>query len=153
MTKSRSAPVRRTRRTRRTRRRGTVRKPLVRRTKRNTNNTKIVEVDNVEKLNSVNNLLQKKRPALVWFYADWCGHCQSMKPEWEKFESKCGRTPGNKMVVKVNSNFQPNLTNNLAGISQHVQGYPSIFKVRGNRLSRYDGERHHASLLKALRTL
>lgn len=150
MTKSRSAPVRRTRRTRR---RGTVRKPLVRRTKRNTNNTKIVEVDNVEKLNSVNNLLQKKRPALVWFYADWCGHCQSMKPEWEKFESKCGRTPGNKMVVKVNSNFQPNLTNNLAGISQHVQGYPSIFKVRGNRLSRYDGERHHASLLKALRTL
>ena len=126
MTKSRSVPVRRTRRApvRRTRRRGTVRKPLVRRTKRNTHNTKIVEVDNVEKLNSVNDLLQKKRPALVWFYADWCGHCQSMKPEWQKFESKCGRTPGNKMVVKVNSNFQPNLTNNLAGISQHVQGYP-----------------------------
>ena len=76
-----------------------------------------------------------------------------MKPEWQQFESKCGKTPGNKMVVKVNSNFQPNLTSNLAEISKHVQGYPSIFQVRGNRLSRYDGERHHASLLKALRTL
>ena len=149
MPRTRRAPVRRTRRTRR--RKAPVRRRSI--VKRNTNNTKIVEVDSVEKLKSVNHSLQKKRPALVWFYADWCGHCQSMKPEWQEFESKCGKTPGNKMVVKVNSNFQPNLTNNLADISKHVQGYPSIFQVRGNRLSRYEGERHHASLLKALRTL
>lgn len=115
--------------------------------------TKIVEVDSEEKLNSVNHLLQKKRPALIWFYADWCGHCNAMKPEWQKFESKCSRTPGNKMVVKVNSDFQPNLTSNLAEISKHVEGYPSIFQVRGNRLRRYDGQRHHVPLLKALRTL
>ena len=130
-------------------RRAPVRKPKT----RNSKNTKIVEVDSVEKLNSVNNLLQKKRPALVWFYANWCGHCQSMKPEWQQFESKCGKTPGNKMVIKVNSDFQPHLTSNLLDISKHVQGYPSIFQVRGNRLSRYSGDRDHVSFLNALKGL
>ena len=141
------------RRTIRKRRRGTVGKPKVRKTKSKTNNTEIVEVDSPEKLNLVNNSLQRKRPALIWFYADWCGHCNAMKPEWEKFESKCGRTPGNKMVIKVNSDFQPHLTSNLAAISRHIEGYPSIFQVRGNRLSRYGGDRHHIPLLKALRSL
>ena len=147
--------VRKTIRKRRTRtkRRGTVGKPKVRKTKSKTNNTEIVEVDSSEKLNLVNNSLQRKRPALIWFYADWCGHCKQMKPEWEKFESKCGRTPGNKMVVKVSSEFQPHLTSNLAEISRHIEGYPSIFEVNGNRIRRYSGERHHIPLLKALRSL
>ena len=25
---------------------------------------------------------------LVWFYADWCGHCKSMKTEWDTASSK-----------------------------------------------------------------
>ena len=39
-------------------------------------------------LNNFNNNI-KKGPWLVWFYADWCGHCTNMKSEWEKLESKC----------------------------------------------------------------
>ena len=31
----------------------------------------------------------KKGVWLVWFYADWCGHCVNMKPEWEQLEKKC----------------------------------------------------------------
>ena len=112
-----------------------------------------IEVNDHINLGKVNNLLKKKRPALILFYANWCGHCQAMKPEWEKLEDSCERIPGNKMVVKVSSDFQPHLTSNLGDISKHVEGYPSIFQVNGNRLSRYGGERNHASFLNALRSL
>ena len=39
----------------------------------------------------INKLQQAKKSTnvLVWYYADWCGHCQMMKDEWEKLvESK-----------------------------------------------------------------
>ena len=25
---------------------------------------------------------------MILYYADWCGHCKTMKPEWEKATSK-----------------------------------------------------------------
>ncbi len=157
-------PVRRTRtRTRRraqnpvkriSKRNNSARKRTLKR-KQSTKSSKSqhIEVNDHINLGKVNNLLKKKRPALILFYANWCGHCQAMKPEWEKLEESCGRIPGNKMVVKVNSDFQPHLTSNLADISRHVVGYPSIFQVKGNRLSRYGGERDHVSFLKALKGL
>lgn len=30
----------------------------------------------------------KNGDTMVLYYSDWCGHCQMMKPEWEKFEER-----------------------------------------------------------------
>ena len=123
----------------------------IKRKSSNSKTTEIVEVDNEQKNNSVNNLLNKQKKALIWFYADWCGHCQQMKPEWEKFEDKCKKLKGNRMVVKVNSDFQPKLTENLSAIANHVEGYPTILTVKGNRIQKYNGPREHNNLLNYLR--
>tara|TARA_X000000950_G_C13570225_1_gene519206 strand:+ start:128 stop:649 length:522 start_codon:yes stop_codon:yes gene_type:complete len=151
-------PVRRTRTRRRAqksvKRNNSARKRTLKR-KQSTKSSKSqhIEVNDHINLGKVNNLLKKKRPALILFYANWCHHCQAMKPEWEKLEELCGRIPGNKMVVKVNSDFKNHLKGNLADISRHVVGYPSIFQVKGNRLVRYGGERDHVSFINALKGL
>jgi thiol-disulfide isomerase/thioredoxin len=31
---------------------------------------------------------EKNKGVMVFFYADWCGHCQKAKPEMAKFEAK-----------------------------------------------------------------
>ena len=33
-----------------------------------------------------NNKKEKKELYVVLFYAEWCPHCQHMKPEWEKMK-------------------------------------------------------------------
>ena len=37
--------------------------------------------------------------ALVFFYADWCGHCQRFKPEWNKFKNEMNNKVVNGKVL------------------------------------------------------
>ena len=51
-------------------------------------------------------LLNTKKHDFVFvdFYADWCGHCKTFKPEWAKLESTINRMgnkiKGNNVTVK-----------------------------------------------------
>ena len=40
---------------------------------------------------------------MVLYYADWCGHCQTMKPEWQKVVNKM-KNKNNVNVAEVESN-------------------------------------------------
>ena len=57
---------------------------------------------------------------LVW--APWCGHCQRMKPEWNRVESN---PPPGVHVMSVNSDEHPELTQALG-----AQGFPTILGFR-----------------------
>ena len=42
-----------------------------------------------EELNSeeeADKLLTDKGPLMIIYYAEWCGHCQRLKPEWKKLK-------------------------------------------------------------------
>ena len=45
-----------------------------------------LDVDNDTNLEKFNNE-HTKGVWFVWFYADWCGHCQHMVPHWEELKS------------------------------------------------------------------
>ena len=97
-------------------------------------------------LNNFNNNI-KKGPWLVWFYADWCGHCTNMKSEWEKLESKC-KTNNKLNIARVNDEMKDKLHNN---IGNDVMGFPTIRLYNNGKLdNEYKGERDNNSLLEFL---
>ena len=78
---------------------------------------------------------------MVLYYADWCGHCKTIKPEWQK-------------VVDNLSNPRNNITNkvNVAEIeSQHIgkllnkpeiEGFPTIKMYnKGKEIANFEDER------------
>ena len=77
-------------------------------------------------------------------YADWCGHCQQLKPEWSKMKTNV--TKHNKKHLQI-VEIEESQTEKMANFkAQHpnlqVNGYPTIFKIHPNgHIEYYSGER------------
>ena len=78
-----------------------------------------VKVSSPNEATDLSNLL-KDGDWMVLYYADWCGHCQSMKPEWQKVVNKMK----NKNIVNV-AEVESNHINSLINKPQ-VNGFPTI---------------------------
>jgi protein disulfide-isomerase-like protein len=83
--------------------------------------------------------LKLKDNTLVLFYADWCGHCQRVKPIWDELSSKFNLHKvdcSNSKDMKVVKNLQ-------------IEGYPTIlFFKNGEAKGKYDGDRSAESLVE-----
>ena len=105
------------------------------------------------------NKTQKKHVGVVTIgliYANWCGHCQALKPEWKKMKYNIMKTPtfkrgGYKFMEiedadkskdsKINS-----INSRLNGEKLAANGYPTIFKIHGGKLNYFDGDRTSSGL-------
>ena len=73
-------------------------------------------------------------PIVIWYYADWCGHCTRMKDEWETYSSDC-KTKGIN-VAKVKDEIIQYLN-----YEANISGYPTIeFHNKGKKESNYPGD-------------
>ena len=79
---------------------------------------------------------------IVLYYANWCGHCNTMKPEWQKVINR----------IKKNNSNTNNTTINIADIeSSHmdhltnkptIAGFPTIKMYNsGNEIANFEDER------------
>ena len=76
----------------------------------------------------------KKR--MVFYYADWCGHCTNTKPEWQKLEDMYANDDS-VSIEKVNEESMSNQDKSAL----KIEGYPTIILfVNGNAIS-YEGAR------------
>lgn len=62
----------------------------------------------------------------VLIYADWCGHCQRYKPQWEKLAQTPGRVAN---MVAVRDDIFPEVPTIAKA---KIAGYPSVIKVSPN---------------------
>lgn len=101
---------------------------------------------------------KKGKRIIGLIYANWCGHCQSLKPEWYKMKNRIKMTPeykkGNYVFSEI-ENSDPRKDIKMKQINKHVRdtgvsanGFPTIFKISKGSVQYYEGEREANSLGK-----
>ena len=78
------------------------------------------------------------------FYAEWCGHCQKFKPEWEKLKKMAG---GNGIqCIEYESEKDAQKME-----EENIQGFPTIKISVGGKCQEYHGERTAEEILMAIK--
>jgi thiol-disulfide isomerase/thioredoxin len=79
-------------------------------------------------------------------YADWCGHCQSLKPEWAKMKKRVYSKKGRKHVIfveieekQIGQKMQK--IEKEHGVKIEANGYPTLFKIDNGKVDYYNGNR------------
>lgn len=74
-------------------------------------------------------------------YADWCGHCEALKPKWEKLKEILPK--GRVQTIEIEESETEKRTEFEKKYNKtiNVNGYPTIFKIVNNKIEYYSGPR------------
>ena len=98
-------------------------------------------VNDTKSLNEYINA-HKKGVWLVWYYAEWCGHCQMMAGSWDAFTKLLKKSKIQVNTAKIEDTMLSQL-----GIS--VNGFPTIELHKNGKISaEYSDERTPTQFLK-----
>merc|ERR1712070_243611 len=87
--------------------------------------------------------LNGERPAVVLFYATWCPHCKSFKPEYEKL----AQAMGNDIIVgRVDGETYVTLADDY-----DISGYPTIKLLRADKQTLADANKQAEEYEGAMR--
>jgi thiol-disulfide isomerase/thioredoxin len=99
----------------------------------------------------------KHKPVIIGLvYADWCGHCNALKPEWEAFKTavKKDRKLSNKCSVfevedsdSMKSAKLASMNKRIKGGEIQVNGFPTLFKISGGEVQYFQGGLRNAATL------
>ena len=86
-------------------------------------------------------------------YAKWCGHCQSLKPEWKKLKETLSKNKKFNIFELEDSDANKESKLKSVGKKTHggsiqVNGFPTLFKILNGKVEYYNGERTLDALLK-----
>jgi len=95
------------------------------------------------------NKLVKERPAIVKFYADWCGHCQDLNPKWSEMTQQLDKNKMSGLLASVSDKYK-----NDVECDSDIVGYPTIRVFHGGKKKRdYKGKREVKDLEKFVKKI
>jgi len=86
-------------------------------------------------------------------YADWCGHCQSLKPEWAKMKKQIHMKKGKKNI-RYTEIEEKEIDTKLRRLEKdhsvkiNYDGFPTLFMLKSGKVSYYKGPRQHNEMSK-----
>lgn len=94
--------------------------------------------------------LASPEKTLVLLYADWCGHCKKIEPEWSDASSKSNgrmlqRNVGAKDVSKETADENKEIMDKF-----NVDGFPTILVFQNGKVVPYEGSRTADAFLAKL---
>lgn len=87
-----------------------------------------------------------KDKKLVLFYADWCGHCKKIKPDWDAAATDINKD-GTKMI-KVNCGGGTDSDKEIME-KYSIDGYPTIIVFENGNATPYNGKRTKEDFIEA----
>ena len=96
-----------------------------------------------------------KTAEIMLFYADWCPHCKTAKPEWESVKSQYDGTNMNGYTIvftEYNCSKESPETDSLMD-KYKVEGFPTIKLVKDNQVIEYDAKPTKATITQFLNTV
>jgi thiol-disulfide isomerase/thioredoxin len=74
-------------------------------------------------------------------YADWCGHCQALKPKWEQLKKILPKGRVQTIEIEESETDKRAQFEKTHKKTIDVSGYPTIFKIVNNKIEYYSGPR------------
>ena len=96
-----------------------------------------------------------KQAELLFFYADWCPHCKTAKPEWDKLKAEYANKPINGYKVIFTD---IDCTKQTAEIEKqmavyNIEAYPTFKLIKGNQVIDFDAKPIKDTFVKFLNTV
>ena len=92
----------------------------------------------------------KKKHGVILFYMNGCGHCETMKPAWNKLITDLKDKHKNEIILGAIESGNMEMFKKH-GISPSVSGFPTILYFHPNKLTNpepYNGDRSYEDLKK-----
>ena len=84
-----------------------------------------------------------KKTIVCKIYANWCGHCQTLKPVWAELKNLMHADKNVTMIEIEESEMKDKIgkLRNICKKNIDVNGFPTIVKICGKKVDYYQGER------------
>ena len=92
----------------------------------------------------------KKKHGVILFYMNGCGHCETMKPSWNKLITELKDKHKNEIILGAVESSNMDMFKKH-GISPSVSGFPTILYFHPNKITNpesYNGDRSYEDLKK-----
>jgi thiol-disulfide isomerase/thioredoxin len=101
----------------------------------------MTKMDN--KFGDVANANKRSHEVIIYFFnVDWCPHCKTAKPEWEKFSKLYNGKEKGEYIIKC---VDYNCTDENAEVTKiinkyNIESYPTIKMLKDNQVIEFDSK-------------